>query len=87
MARKRTYKQRIPLTINLESNLREEFEEIARKEGKSLSEKLQEVMLGEIQRKKAIGPENPIGISYNDIEDNKSLDLNNWSKWSKYENY
>lgn len=48
-----------PIDFCLESNLKEEFEELAKGERKSLSEKLQELMLEEIQRKKVIGPENP----------------------------
>lgn len=73
------FKDKIGFYVNLDKNAKEE---IAASERKTLSLKLQELVIEEIQRKKAIGPENPIGISYNVSKDNKNFRLDNWLDWS-----
>ena len=81
MARPKEYRTRIAATLNFEMNVYEEFQDLCKKEEISVSKRLQDIMVEEIQ-KNALGSHNPIGVLYNlyNNKPNKSCqsDLTQW---------
>jgi hypothetical protein len=57
------YRARTTITLNAELDILREIKELCEKERKSLSEKVNELFIGELE-KKAVGEANPIKIPY-----------------------
>lgn len=66
------YRNRTVFTSNAELDVLNEIKELCRKERKTLSEKINELFIEELE-KKAVGETNPLGISYGRQEEKPSL--------------
>lgn len=64
MARPKDYRHRVIFSSSIESNLLEEFEQLASDMKKPRNELIQEAMKLLIKQKKAVGPVNPLNLNY-----------------------
>lgn len=69
--RKMEYRTRTTITINAELDILKEIKDLCEKERKSLSEKINELFIGELE-KKVVG-QNPLNISYDIQREKPSL--------------
>lgn len=72
------YRTRTTITVNAELDILKDIKELCEKERKSLSEKINELMIGELE-KKALGDYTPINVSYNKAEEKPlQSDIRQW---------
>jgi hypothetical protein len=62
------YHTRTTITVNAELDILKEIKELCEKERKSLSEKINELFIEELE-KKVVGCKNPLNVSYNQQEE------------------
>ena len=61
--KRQEYRDRIIKTLNFEQQIFKEFEQLCKEERVYPSQKLQELMIGELE-KKVVGSQNPLNVSY-----------------------
>jgi hypothetical protein len=72
------YHTRTTITVNAELDILKEIKELCEKERKSLSEKINELFIEELE-KKVVGCKNPLNVSYNQQEEKPlQTDLTQW---------
>jgi hypothetical protein len=77
--KRQDYRTRVAKTLNFEEHIFSEFEELCKEENVYPSHKLQQLMIGELE-KKVVGHQNPLNVSYRQEKEklSQSEDIRQW---------
>lgn len=79
--KRQDYRTRVAKTLNFEEHIFSDFEELCKEENVYPSHKLQELIIGELE-KKVVGHKNPLNVLYGKEKEKSSVlgTLDNWIK-------
>lgn len=78
--KRQDYRTRVAKTLNFEEHIFSDFEELCKEENVYPSHKLQELIIGELE-KKVVGQKNPLNVSYGKVKEKLSQSQSDIRQW------